>query len=404
MTRYGLGLLAAGAVLAAAWAGAAAAAGTSAAPALGDDGPLVEHAGHLSRLLGLRVEAKTGRLLLDRDAWKEAAKASLKAEGGGAAAVQNIRIGGGGQAQIRMNMGGLMVGGDGALSPADAIFEAIRQEVGGAAVSRQRMGSWAASTFGGGRICGSLRTSGDLVEAAFTETAGPGRTIEVLDDPDGPCRLTLSAPGGDLVLVNQGRQGRCVVVTVAGDEATARAAASFAAYRQAHPAEADAVLAALAKVGASPPLTPDSPPVREAVLKALRGLTGKTAPTFQQFLKDLDDADYRVRERATVDLTRRFGEFEAQVRAAQEDAALSAEVKNRLDRVVRQSRSALDPRLAPWMRLTQDVPYLIGLLDASAGEDRAAVAAQLGKLTGQSLGDDPAAWRKWHGTARPGKP
>lgn len=402
MARSGLALLAAGAVLAVCPVGAAGAAAKAAA-ALDQDGPLVEHAPRLARLLSLRLDEKTGRLLLDREAWKEPDKGSAK--GDGKAAVQRIQVGGQGRAQVQIRMGGGMVmGGGSGASPAEAVFDAIRQAVGGALQSRSRSTSGTTCTFGGGDLSGALQVSGDALEVTFSENRAPGRTIQVLDDPEGPCRLTFSTPGGDLVLVNQPAKGRCAVVTVAGDEAAARPAASFAAYRQAHPAEAEALLARLARVGAAPPLTADSPEVREAVLKAVRSMTGTGAEAFQRLLKDLDDPDYHVRERATKDLIKRCGEFEAQVRAAQDDPALSAEVQNRLRRVVREAASRADPRLARWLRLTGDVPYLIGLLGTAGAKDRLAVAAQLGRLTGQSLGDDPAAWRRWQETAPPGKP
>jgi hypothetical protein len=402
MTRCALILLAAGAVLAACGAGAVGAA-PKAGATLDQDGPLVEHAPRLARLLSLRLDEKTGRLLLDREAWKEADQGSAKG-GDGAPAVQAIQIGGQGQAQIQIRVGGgMMVGGDSSASPAEAVFDAIRQAVGGSLQGRSRSTHGTTCTFGGGQVSGSLRTSGDRVEVSFTENRAPGRTIEVLDDPDGPCRLLFSDPGGDLVLVNQPAKGRCVVVTVAGDEAAARTAPSFAAYRQAHPAEAEALLARLARVGAAPPLTADSPEVREAVLKAVRGMAGAGAEAFQRVLRELDDPDYHVRERATKDLIKRYGEFEAQVRAAQDAPALSAEVRNRLQRVVRESACRADPRLARWLHLTRDVPYLIGLLGTAGAKDRPAVAAQLGRLTGQSLGDDPAAWRRWQETAPPAK-
>ena len=47
------------------------------------------------------------------------------------------------------------------------------------------------------------------------------------------------------------------------------------------------------------------------------------------------------------------------------------------------------------LRLTEDVGYLVGLLSEAAEQDRPNVVAALERLTGQKLGPDAVAWKKW---------
>ena len=47
------------------------------------------------------------------------------------------------------------------------------------------------------------------------------------------------------------------------------------------------------------------------------------------------------------------------------------------------------------LRLTEDARYLVSLLTEVAEQDRPIVAAALKRLTGQKVGLDVAAWKKW---------
>lgn len=75
----------------------------------------------------------------------------------------------------------------------------------------------------------------------------------------------------------------------------------------------------------------------------------------------------------------------------------------------RVAESDPDPalRMAAIMALQQNpdpalVPWLIGLLKDAPAETRPAVVQMLSQRTGQTLGSNPEAWRRWYARANPG--
>lgn len=245
-------------------------------------------------------------------------------------------------------------------------------------------------------MLGSLRVSGDSIRLAFQETAAAGRELRLSDDAAGEFTLTVNSH--DLLVdFRQQSSGECRLIVI-NEEVSVFRAADFAAFVEQHPAAVDGCLVPVLKAfGIGPPLLKSAPEVQAIVLALLEGERGETDERFEQLVADLDAASFETRTQATELLANEFPLWQERIQNRLLDRdSLSPEAIKRLRDILEAHAEKQDLfEFVERQNLTGSAGYLVWLLELSAAEHRPAVVEKLQRLTGQTLGDDPAGWKKW---------
>jgi hypothetical protein len=155
------------------------------------------------------------------------------------------------------------------------------------------------------------------------------------------------------------------------------------------------VLPVLEQLGIRLLLSPQAPPVRQAVLaQVLR--TPENLVEAKQLLAELDSEKFAVRERASRLLSKGFEVYKDLIRERLQDPATSLETRNRLQKVVSAHADAERVgQVVAAFDLTRDARYLVSLLDHVDAAESPRLIRHLEQVTGQKLGPDPAAWKEW---------
>ncbi len=250
--------------------------------------------------------------------------------------------------------------------------------------------------FGGANLSGRIRTSGDFVRMELEEMNAPHRTLEWTDDGQGALKMMLSQPDGDLLLLQQSKQGTFTMTGVIGGKPFAAQGATFLTMYKQHRQSMDTqVLPVLQSLSIRLIPSPATPEMKKAVL-ALLTRTPELLAEGKKLLGDLDNEKFPVRDKASKLLNERFEIYKDLIGERLKESGISQEAASRLNKImaahpdaqkVSQTIAALD--------LLRDPVYLVGILAEAGPADRAKVAAQLKIVTGQRLGADPEAWKRW---------
>jgi len=281
--------------------------------------------------------------------------------------------------------------------PIENIFNQIRSNAGmvnssGMSISNRHR----EVNFSGGALNGRLRTSGEQVRMEFEEATAPHRTLEWWDDGQGSLRLMLSNQDDDLLLLQQTKQGSFRMAGfIGGASITARGDNFLAMYRQERRLMDAQVLPVLQSLSIRLIPSPATPEMKRAVI-ALLARTPESLAEGKKLIADLDSEKFAVRDKASKALNERFEIYKDLIQERLKDSGLSQESAARLSKImaghpdapkVSQTIAALD--------LLRDPAYLVELLDIAGAAERAKVVGQLENVTGQRLGDDAAAWKRW---------
>lgn len=250
-------------------------------------------------------------------------------------------------------------------------------------------------SFSGEKLMGRLHVQDQSVRMNLEETEAPRRTLEYADDGNGNLHLQVAHPDGDLVLFKQAQCGRCVVVAILDGQVMAAAGDSFLeVYRKQRRAMDDVVLPALAHFGAELLPPPQSPRVLQAVQKLL-ARTSETLAAGRQLLDDLDGGEFAARQRARRLLSEKFETYQDLIEERLQGKP-SLEMQAQLKKIVTENMGAARVGQAvAAMGLLIDARYLVALLDHATPEECQRIANRLEEVTGQKLGQNPAAWREW---------
>lgn len=282
------------------------------------------------------------------------------------------------------------------VSPIESIFSHIRTQSGQLTHSSMSVSNRQREiSFAGGALSGRLRMQGEIIRLDLEEVDAPHRSLELSDDGQGAMRLMLSGEG-ELILVQQTRSGACTVAAAAGGKSFIAQGDSFLALYKQHRQAVDAQMLPVLQ-GLAVALVPSSSTsqMKNAVL-ALLTRTPELLEEGKKLMRDLDSEKFQTRDKASKLLNERFEVYKDLIQEKLKDSSLSQETSSRLAKImaghpdaqkVSQTIAALD--------LLRDPAYLIGILEEAASEQRSKVAAQLETVTGQRLGGDIAAWKKW---------
>jgi hypothetical protein len=206
----------------------------------------------------------------------------------------------------------------------------------------------------------------------------------------------ISNQDDDLLLLQQTKSGSFRMAGFVGGKSIVAKGDNFLAmYRQERQLMDSHVLPVLHSLSIRLMPSPATPEMKLAVL-ALLTRTPESLAEGKKFLADLDSEKFAIRDRASKALNERFEIYKDLIQERLKDSSISQEAAARLQKImaghpdapkVSQTIAALD--------LLRDPVYLVGLLDGAAPAERAKVFEQLVTVTGQRLGDDPAAWKRW---------
>ena len=237
---------------------------------------------------------------------------------------------------------------------------------------------------------------GTFVRFELREVKEPHRTLVVSGTSGGLVKIEYREKG-DLLLLDQGEDGRVRVLIARGDACESASAASFWELWKTHKdLLGERFFGALKPLGILPPVFPDSPEMKTAVLDRLRPVSEEELRQVEGWIATLDAQAFAEREAATLTLTGHAVRYRPLLEEALKAHADKPEVKGRLQGVLdslatEQAKEAE----AEVSQLVDDVDYLVGLLPECSGADRKALVELLERRTMRRLGDDPAAWKAW---------
>lgn len=380
------------------------------ATALANDGELVKLHDLTEKIFQFKIES--GQLRIDRAAWDREGKelASVEAAQAAAAAnnmppgfAQNPRIAA--MDKERRDRTIAMMGGP---PPAlHTVFRAIEQRArqasrsfagGGDLPSSSIHNGWKQwqSGFAGETLAGDLRTNNGGEELELRECQPPRRMLEFRAASDAGMLLQLTDRDGNMVVLRQDSNGRFFLVVVADETTVLQQAESFIALVKQHRQLIESeVLPVLARIGVRPILSSDAPEVHDFVWASLlRGPESRAEG--ERLLSRLDSEGFDDREAASNALSSRYPLLGDLIREKLYDKSNSAEMQARLERIVAERPdSTLPAQTAEALGLASDPVYLVKLLDQANSKETQVLVQHLEQITGQKLGSDPGAWKKW---------
>jgi RNA polymerase sigma factor (sigma-70 family) len=247
-----------------------------------------------------------------------------------------------------------------------------------------------------GKCEGTLIQRGKPVHLRVQESAEPGRTIELSDDGTGGFWLQISHPDGDYIMLKQTSRGAISALSAVAGNTFAGQGESFTAFYKQHRQAMDRdFLPVLDRFGIAPFLSPMEARVRKAVLAQLVR-SPETVAQAEKLIVQLDHDEFAVRTQADRSLHDRYALYEEVIQKKLNDAAVSAEVRQALLRLVnRNGDFARVRQTIELLDLTRDAAYVVDLVELASKEERPKVFAHLARVTGQNHGDNVAAWREW---------
>jgi hypothetical protein len=284
-------------------------------------------------------------------------------------------------------------------TPIEQIFSQIRATVGFGGSSTMSAGSrYRELRFMGTTLSGRVLTRDENVRLELEEAGSPRRSLELQDDGQGSLRLMLSHADGDVILLLQTRQGACTVASVVGGKSFAAQAPSFlAAYKQ-HRQVFDAdILPVLDGLSIRLFVPPSSQQLKAAV-RAMLLRSPQLLKEGAKLLADLDSEQFVVRDQASRLLNERFEVYQDLIEAKLKEPGLTVETDRRLQKILAaHADSRKISEVIAALELLKDPPFLVGLLEETPADQRGPIIARLEEITGQRLGQDIAAWKRWRG-------
>ena len=370
---------------AAAWGGLGAGGGIGAAPGAGAGAPaggdpnrsgLSEARKELGAILKLIIP-DGNTLALDRESWNAAAREAPK-EGEAPANVAGGRaVRGGGNA--RRVMGAARQ----ALPSSDfgVLLQRVREKTGSYRAGLSPTGAWASGTFDGGSLECLYKIDEVSLELVLRETGGARCVLHFRAGPDGALNIVLLDAAGDAIaILLQDAKGAISVTHIADEKVNRAKAANYKTLCKEHSQRVDSALRpALEAVGITLPLTPWSEPVRQAILETLKA---PGAAAVANLLAKLDSDKAPEREVASKRLSETFLASQKELKAALDSPASSAEVKARIQDILRQNRPKLEPAaLIESLGLLRDAELLADMLkNARSDEDKKVLSEALDRI------------------------
>jgi hypothetical protein len=285
----------------------------------------------------------------------------------------------------------------GAAPPIEQIFNQMRAIAGFGGSSTTSAGSrYRELRFMGNTLSGRVLTRDDTVHLGLEEAGVPHRTLDLQDDGQGTLRLMIGHADGDVILLLQTKRGTFTVAAVIGSKSFAAQGPSFLALYKQHRQVFDSDILPVFSGLSIRLFVPPSSPELKAAVRAMLLRSPELLEEGNKLIADLDSVQFIVRDKASRLLNERFEIYKDLIEAKLKDRALSVETDRRLQKILAaHADSQKITQVIAALELFKDPQFLVDLLDETMADQRAPIAARLEEITGQRLGQDVPAWKRW---------
>ena len=281
-------------------------------------------------------------------------------------------------------------------SQVEKAFYAVQAKAGGAASrGSSSSGKQRQLRFSNRSISGAAVFANEDISFQFTEIQGDERSFKISDDGDGKVKFEFSF--NDLfVRLVQFKTGKTQLIWIADDQADVYIGDSFEDFVKRNSQAAEQLLFPLFKrLGIKTPLSKTGPRILAAAIKRLQQMQEPDDEKLAQLIKDLDSDNYQVREDASQALSDGYEEWSAQIKEYLKDTKLSLEARVRLKDIIQESSENESTIFINDLGLLESPEFLVNALEFADETQKASVAKQLQKVTGQAHGTDLKAWKNW---------
>jgi hypothetical protein len=279
-------------------------------------------------------------------------------------------------------------------SPIEHIFRHIQTLAGGGSSGMTVSNRYRELRFTGSALSGRVLTRDQLIRFELEEVGAPNRSLEFQDDGES-FRLFLSGRRDDLYLRQDKEYGFTLAAVIGGKAIAAEGASFLDLYKRRRETFDKDVLPILNGLSIHLFVPPSSADLKSAV-RAILSRSPALLEEGKRLLADLDHDQFAIRDNASKLLSERYEIYKDLIAATLKDPSISVETERRLQKIrAAHADSQKVTQVIAALDLLNDAEFLIGLLDETAAPERGPIAARLEQVTGQRLGQDVAAWRKW---------
>ncbi len=285
-------------------------------------------------------------------------------------------------------------------TPLESHFSEVMSKSQARSVSTSTGGDRRFIKFQGSKLNGELTLQTSRRVFHVQEAVAPRRTLTLTDSGD-QFEIQIACPDGPTLWIKQKSDGVFSTSFAHQFQKTENQAKSLKEYYRTHRGElAERLGPTLEPLGIHILPSPDTPTVRRAVLSDLCRKPND-AKEAERLIKQLDDDDYMVREKARKSLFEGYFRYREMIHKTIATPTVSLETSRRLtairDRFTDVGRAH---ELAQLLDLATDVTYLISLMETASTEEIPALIRHLETTTGQNHGRDVSAWKTWNQTQR----
>ena len=281
------------------------------------------------------------------------------------------------------------------------LFDNLRHEFGNSGRSSSTSGANVSVSFSNQVASAELQLTGGSFRFEFRERTSPRRLLMVNQSNDG---LSITLFGEVVLRFHQRGDGTVSIVETMGETLTSRNSESFGRLYLNDPEFIETRLFPLLHhVGIVPPASRFDPSVVDRVVERLTlAMQTEDVELAHQLIEELDSDEFQVRQAASKRLEAKVEQYrELLVAAANADDA-SFERRSRIKFLLDKNSLASGDSdgLISSLRLMDDPVYLAIIMQQLDDVDFPPLAKRLEVLTGEMLGTDVDAWRRWVSTNR----
>ncbi|MFK7769530.1 MAG: hypothetical protein AB8B55_20120 [Mariniblastus sp.] len=291
-------------------------------------------------------------------------------------------------------------------SPLESLFTKIRISGGMTSQGRNISGSNTKWSSESSEMTCQLNSSSDLHLFQLTELADPGRTLIFRQSGKSLSILLIGFDWSISLRQIQGKKLNAWLIT--SDHVTRGSGNDFVDFSTKHPDLCRRVLDSLSKSGIDVPPIPNSGKVSDYVVRMIQQRSSLDKLRLDELIEKLDASEFKVRERASKEISESFQQFESGIAGQLATGELSIEARKRLREITKAKTKAKksDPRVlrcAEVFQLGRSPKYIASLLKNRSPDVQQVLMKHLAEVTEEKFGDNAQAWLEWAETTTEGK-
>ena len=280
-------------------------------------------------------------------------------------------------------------------SPVEKAFFRVPNALGGRSQGSSGDGARRRLSFSDSKISGNAVLSNDDVRFSFEENTDAERSFELRDNGDGA--VNFSFTHGELfVRLRQGENGKTQLIWINQDQANVYVGETFTQFIQKNPqVTKHALFPLFDRLGIEMPIDKSDPRVVAGIVDKIKQEKMGDDEALKKLINELDSDSYEIRKKASKKLTDGYEQWASKITKYLTDSSLSPEAQVRLKEIIAGGTENELDKFISEQKLMDSTEYLVSLLSIVGGDDKQLIVEHLEQLTGQSHGDDSAAWEKW---------